>query len=453
MMKNTTPATSKEVDWVELVAQIWNDLAQHDNNPNGAALASALATRLNISAATSTALLAGFQSLLAYAQMEQSQAPSAIEEERLGLKAALEAVRPILQARLQQGLDQADLKPGRISCNLCGQMADSQGRRQRHWLSTVGQLSLKRRYFWCADCEQGQTPSQKQVGLPDSDYTACLEEVTTLMATTVPHQMAVNLVEKLLGVALSPQAAKSSVERRAEHVLRLQQEQAQQIQLFQQQWEKVPPYITTQADGKSIDVAYLELDGVHVLSRTQAPDSPQSTAGRGGPGRKYVVSGREVKNAILYEGKDCAKQSERRGCLLEKTYLSHLGEWQGLAILLWAAMLKRGFDRARLLVVLSDGAEWIRSLCRWLPMPVLLILDLYHVKKKIWDTAAIIYGEGTIAAKAWAEQQCQRVEEGRASEVIEGLEFVKRSHRKAREQINSLQGYLRNNEDRMDYPR
>jgi hypothetical protein len=90
----------------------------------------------------------------------------------------------------------------------------------------------------------------------------------------------------------------------------------------------------------------------------------------------------------LYEATACARESEQRRCILEKSYLSHLGEWLGLAMLVWAVMLKRGFDRAQLLVVLSDGAEWIRSLCAWLPVKVFLILDLYHVKHQIWEAGS-----------------------------------------------------------------
>jgi hypothetical protein len=242
--------------------------------------------------------------------------------------------------------------------------------------------------------------------LPESDYTAGLEEVTTLMATTVPHQMAVDVVEKLLGVEVGAQGVKSSVQRRARRVIQWQDEEAGEIKAFEEKWDRSPPYITALAPDRSVEVAYLEVDGVQVLTREKTDTAPSETQkGRGGPGRTYVVSGREVKNAVLYEGAACAQESQRRGCILEKSCVSHLGEWLGLALLVWAVMLKRGFDRAQLLVVLSDGAEWIRRLC---------------------------------AARA---------------EVIESLRFLTRGHRKAREQIESLQTYLRNNQDRMDYPR
>lgn len=443
-----------ERDYVAEVSEIWNELARCGKKPNGAEMAQSLAKRMKIPTGTANGLLLGFQSLVGYACGEMEAGASALDEERLSVKVALQAVRPVLEARLQQRLDQVDEQFSEVKCLKCGQRCDSQGRRKRGWQSTVGKLQLKRRYGWCEGCEQGRALAQEQVGLPQSDCTAGLEEVTTLMATTVPHGMAVNLVEKLLGLEVSEQSVKSSVERRACEVIRLQDEESSEIREFEEKWGKSPPYITEQAPGREIEVAYLEVDGVLVMTREEKAEAKERIKrGRGGPGRKYSVGGREVKNAVLYEGTACGRESERRGIILKKSYVSSLGSWMVLAALIWAVMLKQGLNRAKLLVVLSDGAEWIRSLCQWLPVKLFLILDLYHVKHKIWETAGAIYGEGTATAKEWAEEQCQRIEQGLAEKVIESLEFFKGSHHKAREQIEGLQTYLRNNQDRMDYPR
>ena len=72
-------------------------------------------------------------------------------------------------------------------------------------------------------------------------------------------------------------------------------------------------------------------------------------------------------------------------------YVSHLGDWFTFTLLLWVAMLRRRFDQAEQLVIISDGAEWIRSLGNWLPIPTLLILDLFHVKHRIWEVAHSVY--------------------------------------------------------------
>ncbi len=53
--------------------------------------------------------------------------------------------------------------------------------------------------------------------------------------------------------------------------------------------------------------------------------------------------------------------------------------------LLWVRIVRLRFHQARLLVVLSDGAEWVRSIAAWLPIHVLLILDFFHVKPRVGD--------------------------------------------------------------------
>ncbi|MBO0859045.1 MAG: ISKra4 family transposase [Chloracidobacterium sp.] len=413
-----------------------------------------MARKLKTSESIASGLLNCFQTIASYAFTELEADTSALDEERLGVKVALQSIRPVLQTRLQQRLDKADERLAKVKCPTCGRSCESQGRRERGWQSTVGKLRLKRRYGWCECCKGGCAPAQKQVGLPEGDSTAGLKEVTTLMATTVPHEMAKNVLQKLLGLEISEQLIKSNVERRAAEVIRLQDEEAREIKEYEEKWGKSPPYITEQAPKHEIEVAYLEMDGVLVMAREEKTETEgKIKGGRGGPGRKYSVGGREVKNAVLYEGAACGRESERRGIILRKSYVSSLGDWMSLAVLIWAMMLKQGLNRAKLLVVLSDGAEWIRSLCKWLPVNVFLILDLYHVKHKIWETAGDIYGEGTVAAKEWAKEQCERIEQGLAVKVIESLEFLKGSHPKAREKIESLQTYLRKNQDRMDYPR
>ena len=443
--------TPVEKDYVAEVATLWQELAHEGTRPSGTELAAALATRLGLPVSAAQGVLQGFQSLLHYALGEQAAGSTALEEERQSVQVALATVRPVLEARLQQRLDAADARTPEIVCAQCGRRCVAQGRRRRTWRSTVGELSLRRRYGWCAPCAEGRAPAQAAVGLPASPLTAGLEELTTLLATTVPHTMAVQLVQQMLGLEVSAQAVKSSVERRAAQVIQLADAEAQEVQDYQAKWEKAPPYLTASTPARAVDVAYLELDGVLVLTRA-APAGESAPPGRGGPGRHYTVTGREVKNAILYEDVACVQESARRGAMLAKTYLSVLGTWLPLACLIWVALLKRGWQRARLLVVLSDGAKWIRSLCHWLPVPVLLMLDLYYVKHKLWELAATLYGEGTAAARVWAQEQEERIEQGQVGLVLAALAALAETQPKARDQLASVQTYVRRNQDRMNYP-
>jgi hypothetical protein len=448
--KNTEVAMIREVGWVKIVVQSWQQIADSGQTPNMNRLAKMLSGRLGIEPGVAVGLVEGINELIAYAQAESDSTSTALEEERQGVAAALRAVRPVVQARVQQRLDRVDQQQPTQRCEGCGQGMESQGRRPRSWRSTVGELRLRRGYQWCARCHQGRAPAQQKVGLPSSDYTACLEEVASLMATTIPHQMAVETIENLLGIELSKTAVESIVCRRGEPVRQVVDEEAAEMKKFAEDWGQRPR--VGPAEGAAIEVAYLEMDGVIVPVREAEERSADSVGGRGGKGRKYQLRGREVKNAVFYQATACAAESDSRHCLLEKSYVSHLGQWTQFALLVWAQMLKLGFDRARLLVVLSDGAEWIRHLCQGLGLPLLLILDLYHVKRRIWELADSLFGEATEAAREWAQQHCQQVEQGQAEQVIQALVLLKRSQRKARQPIESLELYLRNNLDRRDYP-
>ena len=220
----------------------------------------------------------------------------------------------------------------------------------------------------------------------------------------------------------------------------------------------------TDAEPPATGTCYLEIDGVVPMTREEVPRRELTAAqkrkqsrakkqkARGGRGRKYRLVGREVKNAVLYRDLDCARESPSRGCLLAKSYVSHLGGPQVFEMLLWAELVRRGFDHAERLVVLSDGAEWIRLLARRLPIPVVLILDLFHVKHRIWEVANQLYGEHSGKAGNWARKQGDRIEQGKARAVIESLRFLSPASQAQREAVDKLVGYLRENLDRMDYP-
>lgn len=415
------------------------------------------------------ALIEGIAELAAYACSPILDEDSAVDAEVEAVAAARRAVRPMLQAKLQRRVDELDAEDAGQArcCERCGGPTESQGRRSRTWSGMLGLLGLKRRYVYCDECDIGMAPAQKTLGLTDSAFTPRLEEVCTMLGATVPHGMAVSLASKVCGIDVSIKAMEDMVERRGAEVQKRDREQAEKLAPFDAKGlpmraqERPADAVPTSATPK---VAYLEVDGVVAITREEltgeeltdedrrAQERAKAEKARGGKARRFRIVGREVKNAVLYDGKDCVAESVGRGCLLEKTYVSHLGDWASFAALLWVQMLRLRLDQAEQLVVLSDGAEWVRSLCKWLPIPVMLILDLFHVKHRIWEVANALYGERTPKAAQWARTQCDRVERGRAADVIETLRFTRSRRAKVKELVDKLRGYLTDNLDRMDYP-
>jgi hypothetical protein len=410
----------------------------------------------------------GVLELARYAASDWKEGDLAVEAEQAAIAASRRVVGPLLEAKLQARIDALDdARPGACACPSCGGSALSQGRRSRRWTSTAGPLDLRRRYGYCDACDVGVMPAQQAVGLTDSDFTPRFEEICTLMATTVPFGMATSLVGKVCGVNVSVKAVQEMTELRGEAVVARDAQKSKEYAPFDAKGLSVPTQqrpLDAIAEDEIPKVAYLELDGVIPITREervgaeltdierQRQARAKTDKARGGKGKRFRIVGREVKNAVLYDGKHCAAESVGRGCILEKTYVSMLGEWAPFAEHVWLAMLRLRFDQAALLVVLSDGAEWPRSLAAWLPVRTLLILDLFHVKHRIWEVANSLYGAHSGQATRWANAQCGQVEAGNAKVVITALRRLKPRRSDTLELVRVLANYLENNLDRMDYP-
>ena len=404
--------------------------------------------------------------LVDYTEKDMGEDETALDAESEAVAVAKKTVRPIVEVKLQRRLDDLDRKQsGKMRCMHCGGKTLSQGRRKRPWRSLLGKLNLSRRYRCCGDCDKGQWPAQKDLGLPEEEFTARFEEVCSLMATTVPHEMAVKLLALLSGVEISEKAVQDMVSRRAEKLEQRLEKQRQDYNPYEENGLPVEtPRLPEDATESPPQLAYLEMDGVIPMTREEKPVSKLSQRDleiqkeakaqkvRGGKGRRYELVGREVKNAVLYRGEDCAQEMPSRGCLLDKRYVSYLGDWKHFASLLWVEMLRQGFDKAKRLIILSDGADWIRSIAEWLPIEPLMILDLYHAKRRVWEMARIHYGPKNSRGKKWAKKQCERIEQGKVTRVIESLRFLRPRTEDAKDCIASLTTYFKNNLDRMDYP-
>ena len=408
------------------------------------------------------AILQAFASVLAFSSAELSKDCNILDEEDLATDAANRIVLPVQAQRLQARIDavEADLR-GATRCPVqgCDGKAHSRGRAPRTLIGRHGKMTVTLRQSVCEKPECGHrfAPAEKALGLTGSRFTPGCAEVVTMLATTVPHGKAVILAADLLRIEVSEHAVQDLVEARASVLLALDTAAAHHHAPFdstglERSYGRPADAI---AAGDTPDVAYIEADGVLPVTRELLPEKSAEVPGaRGGKGRKFKTEGREVKNAVLYPASAQAQEMPSRGCLLKRTYVSHLGHWMPFALLVWLAMLRLRFDRAKLIVVLSDGAEWIRTMANWFPTAnhTILILDFYHAAHRIWDLCRAIYGTDTDLCRHKAKLWCAVIEDGGVQGIINELKEMRDSRPAVQEIIDALVTYFDNNKQRMDYP-
>ena len=431
----------------------------------GEGLQKVLVELLGVSPTHAALLESAVKGLAGFLEEQLEAEHTALDDEKRSMEAVMRLIAPLVQSRLQRRLEMLDGKrrEAAVRCIDCNKPCRSIGLRERKFRCLGGAIVLRRRVFECTVCPRHHAPSERATGLGSGDFTPRLEELCALHATTVSHEMASYLLKKTLDLDVSPSGLQRLVERRGD-VVEAQNEKeatAQRAFLPDGTPRRLPPIPGVVGP----EVAYLEVDGVVPMTRELIPTSELSSEDKarqakaklakkqGGVGRRYRLQGREVKNAVMYAAEACALVGETRGALLAKHYVSYLGESSVFTKRVWAALRAKGYDQAKTLVILSDGAEWIRTLAGQLPVEkVVLILDLFHAKHRVWEVANALYGEGTPEARAWAEEQNDRIEAGSAADVIAALRFLKPRRKAAAELVDALSTYFTNNLDRMDYP-
>lgn len=408
------------------------------------------------------AVVASWTAALAYQRTKLPTGFSALQEGDLARQAANAMVLPIEQARLQACISQIETATlGGMPCSVagCRGRAVSQGRRPRTFLGCHGPVTLKLRRVTCEvpECGAMHLVALKPLGLGHDRFLPRCAEAITQMSTTLPYGQAVQTLADLLGIDVSEHAAQDLTENRAATLLALDQVAASDTN--PEDSSGLARSVQRPADSLgpqyAPNIAYLETDGVFPMTRERLVEQSVEVPGaRGGKGRKFKLEGREVKNAVLYTSDAVAQEMPSRGCLIRRHYVSHLGHWRSFALLVWLAMLRLRFDQAKLLVILSDGADWIRSFAKWLPMGnrVLCILDLFHAVHRIWDVARAIYGDRTDACQQRAQMWKEVIEAGHVDYVIRELKEMRDGREAVQEKIDALITYFENNQDRMNYP-
>lgn len=120
---------------------------------------------------------------------------------------------------------------------------------------------------------------------------------------------------------------------------------------------------------------------------------------------------------------------------------------------LWLAAQKAGVEFAALVLFLADGGKWCWEICKTHFPTAIQILDIFHVARHFVEAANVLWGARSGEALRWRKHMLVRVLRGELEDVIneiESLTFTDENKRRARKELLT---YLRNNRERMDYPR
>jgi hypothetical protein len=370
-------------------------------------------------------------------QVESEDTWTLQEKEIAVLRAITEVGNELLTGLLR--LHETPYVADRVCC-ACGGQAGYQRQREGGVQTIVGEVRVKRAYYLCPDCHQGQYPLDEELEFCAGGLSAGLEASAALAGVVEPFSSAADLLSRMVwtGVKLSHNRVREATEDRGQTLAQIEDEQVERV--FESDQGGLP-----EAPEQGPKRLYVSADGTTVRCKATDEDEVEE-------GKNYVWH--EAKVAALYETEEVSnlrKPDEPEIKAKELEYYADMADAQHFARLVWLKAYERGVSRAEEVILLGDGAPWI-----WLRLGQLFpqatqILDWKHAEDYVVQVAQAVFGLGSQAGVAWLKQKLDLLWDGRVRQVIQDMETLQSTHPQV-EAIQSAITYYTNNQERMDYP-
>lgn len=303
-----------------------------------------------------------------------------------------------------------------IKCSHCGRKRHYKYKSSKEVWTLCGKIMIKRKYYYCSQCGNGEYPLDKQLGLNGSALSGTVRRLISLIGAEVPFERTQELIYEVGGIYLSKTTA-WRVTHQVGHKLREVQKQVQSEYLV----------VGPTEDNKhldKVDKIIAETDATSVLTK-----------------EGY----RQPKLSVVV-------QKDKDGHRLQSRYQGGFMSVVELA-LGWKADAKGlGWELVKKKEVLADGADWIWNMALEHLPDGEAIIDYYHPCERIHQIGRLVFGEGNAAGKRWANKLAEELKSGHIGKIIKRLEELKRCTKQSKEAVKESITYFNNNGHRMNYP-
>jgi hypothetical protein len=320
----------------------------------------------------------------------------------------------------------------------CGHQAQYQELRSRRVLTVVGWVRMKRPWYLCANCREGQFPADIELDIEKTDFSPGVRRMQAMVGQDAPFDHGREQMKVLAGLEVTAK----SVERVAEAIgsdiaAGEQREIRKAIQL------DLPVIV-----GEPIPVLYVQMDG------TGVPVVKKETEGRKGKADGQPAHTREVKLGCVFTQTKWDKEGYPIRDPDSTTYTGAIETAEEFGKRLYLEAWNRGWNRAKKKVVIADGAEWCWNQASLHFPGAIQIVDLYHARQHLWELARKLYSGDQLSQKAWMKVHQKRLlDKGKIEKLVLALRSIDSTNAEVLEKIRTEADYFERNADRMRYPK
>jgi hypothetical protein len=357
----------------------------------------------------------------------------------------LEAVEMALRAALPQAgaaglnqlLQQESPAEPQVPCS-CGGQARYKGMRTKPLLTVLGRAEMRRAYYWCSRCQQGQFSADAALDVENTELSPGVRRMLTLVGSECSCFERGGEQRKLLaGLEDTTKAVERTTESIGADIASREQD------TIQQALQRELPI----AVGRAIPVMDVQMDGTGVPMVTK---EVEGRTGKGSNGRAHT---REVQLGCVFTQTKRDAEGWPMRDQDSTTYTGAIETAEEFSRRLYTEVQRRGWDRAQKKVVTGDGAAWIWNLAQEQFPGALEIVDLYHARQHLWDLGSKLHPSDVAAKRRWVMGHQHFLDDSKIELLVKRLRTLGTERQELAEDIETEANYFEHNAARMRYPK
>lgn len=258
----------------------------------------------------------------------------------------------------------------------CGGIMQSKGIEEKTLLTIMGPVPYRRSRYECPACGEARYPGDEELDIAGTRRSPGVRRMLARAGSRQPFKEAREDLRIYAGFEVSAKDVERVAERIGSHI---ETWQTSERKALLQSEAPLP-------ENKTIPVLYIEMDG------TGVPMVKTETEGRKGKQHDGTAKTREAKLGCVFTQ---TTKDEKGRPVREPDSTSFVGaieEAEKFGERIEAEAIRRGLFKAYQVVVLGDGAMWIRTQCELRFPQALQIVDLYHAREHVANLCKLLLG-------------------------------------------------------------
>lgn len=311
----------------------------------------------------------------------------------------------------------------------------SHGLRSKTLLSILGPVEFRRSRFHCSCCGAVRYPGDEALDIVGTTRSPGLRRMMARAGSRSTFKEGCEDLKIYAGLKLSAK----DLERVAERI-------GEEIETWQQIQRPAIVSQTTPCQGRGqIPVLYICYDG------TGIPMIRSALKGRRGKNDDGTARTREVKLGCVFTQTNLDAEGRPIRDPGSTTFVGAIEIAEAFGWRIYAEAIRRGLYDSKKVVVLGDGALWIRNLAETHFPQATQIIDLYHAREHISDLCKLLFSDHPERLRWFRCRWWRDLDQGNIDRILRQAKTHLPHDDETRQLIHTELGYFETNKTRMQY--